>query len=93
MSWNSEKIRDLRLRLGWSLSDLARRLNCETAQVSIWEKGESAPSDVYAQTLELISHQADESSEDVMSSALAEKFLEETELSQCDLNLVKDKYF
>jgi transcriptional regulator with XRE-family HTH domain len=93
MSWNSEKIRDLRLRLGWSISDLARRLNCESSQISIWEKGESQPTDTYAQTLELISHQADESSEEVMNSSLAEKFLEESELSQCDLNLVKDKYF
>jgi DNA-binding transcriptional regulator YiaG len=38
-TWNPEHIVTLRRRLGWSKSDLARRLHCETTEVEAWEEG------------------------------------------------------
>ena len=33
MVWNADRIKHLRLRMGWSQSDLARHLDCEPDQV------------------------------------------------------------
>ena len=92
MTWNAEKIRDLRLRLGFSPSDLARRLHIECAAIKTWEAGEILPLPEQVQILDLLSHQAEECAEEVISCALAEQLLASDELGQIDLNSVKDRF-
>jgi DNA-binding transcriptional regulator YiaG len=81
-SWTKESIRSLRLRLGWSQSDLARRLHCQSEFIEDWESGKESPESSLCQELELISHQAEACSDDIQNQARAEKMIEEVSLSQ-----------
>jgi ribosome-binding protein aMBF1 (putative translation factor) len=92
MVWNSDKIKSLRLRLGWSSSDLARRLNCESAIIYAYEAGKENPSGAVEAELNLLLKQADSAADEVSNQALAEAFLEETEQIQCELTSVKDRF-
>ncbi len=80
--WNKETIRVLRRRLGWSQSDLARRLHCEPHFIENIESGTCHPTDEYCQILELISHQAEECCDQVQNIARAEKILDQDSLGQ-----------
>ncbi len=42
--WTKERIKDLRLRLGWSVAEFSRRLGCVADLVIDWEKGLITPS-------------------------------------------------
>lgn len=95
MSWNPEKIRELRLRLGWSPSDLARRLHCESASISSWESGKVLPNDGQLQLLELLDRQADAYADEVSQTALADSVLDHAEvgsIEQINLQVVKRKF-
>jgi len=59
MIWDNENIRGLRLRLGWSQSDLARRLKMNSARVGQIEMGLEELDTETAQSLELLSRLAD----------------------------------
>ena len=84
MEWNSENIRLLRLRMGWSQSDLARRLACEWQFVHEWEEGLGQPPREAAQNLELLFHQAELATMEMIQSTQAEILLEERELESID---------
>lgn len=43
MSWSAQKIQQLRLGLGWSAADFARRLGVSCETVISWEAAMSAP--------------------------------------------------
>jgi len=92
MSWNPEKIRFLRQRMGWSQSDLARRLQCESALVIDWEVRGRAPHKMHLQTLELLSFQAENIMDQVLASPLAEIMMDETRQSQITLESVKKRF-
>lgn len=80
--WNKETIRVLRRRLGWSQSDLARRLHCEPHFIEDIETGSCELTTEYSQILELISHQAEECCDQVQNIARAEKILDQDSLGQ-----------
>lgn len=80
--WNKETVRVLRRRLGWSQSDLARRLHCEPNFIEDIESGALNPTKEYCQILELISHQAEECCDQVQNIARAEKILDQDSLGQ-----------
>ncbi len=80
--WNKETIRVLRCRLGWSQSDLARRLQCPSHFIEDIETGSLSPSEEYCQILELISHMAEECCDQVQNTARAEKILDQDSLGQ-----------
>lgn len=80
MEWDSHKIRSLRRRLGWSQSDLARRLNIESASVLTWESGETKPKRAEAQLLELLFNQAELSSLEISQSTQVELTMHQREL-------------
>jgi DNA-binding transcriptional regulator YiaG len=81
-SWNKESIRFLRRRLGWSQSDLARRLQCSSLVVEELENGAQTPTEDICQLLYMISHQAEECSGQVQNTPRAEKILDEDSLGQ-----------
>ncbi len=80
--WNKETVRVLRRRLGWSQSDLARRLQCEPHFIENIEVGSCELTTEFCQILELISHQAEECCDQVQNTARAEKILDQDSLGQ-----------
>lgn len=92
MPWTAEKIKSLRRRLGWSSSDLARRLHVESTEVVDWESGMNLPVAWVADQLSLLEKQAEANSESMAQEPLAEVFLEEQHTDQCDLAAVKRRF-
>lgn len=88
--WTKESIKSLRLRLGWSRSDLARRLNCSSAEVDYWETGGGQPDMTFTNELILLAKYADACSEEVHSSPLAEKMCERRALGQIEFSEIKE---
>jgi transcriptional regulator with XRE-family HTH domain len=92
MVWDSEKIKDLRLRLGYSTSDLARHLNCESVDIRTWEIGTAEPNDEVLQKLELLLRQADFCADELACNPLADNLLDADDLGQIDLASVKSRF-
>lgn len=89
--WSKETIKSLRLRLGWSQSDLARRLNCASTEVDSWEKGVRAPGSAALNELFLVLKQADACSEEIHNSPLAETLCDEQALGQIQFSDIKEE--
>lgn len=91
VNWTRDSIRCLRLRLGWSQSDLARRLTCPVGEVEKFEAGEVAFNTNWKNELELIAKQADLCSEELQATPMMENIMDETSLEQVDFkDLIKD---
>lgn len=91
MTWDAEKIRDLRLRLGFSTADLARRLQTECRSIRVWEAGEELPQSFQLQLLDILSNQAEVCAEETAAGALAEHQADD-QLGQIDLTSVKRRF-
>lgn len=92
MLWDKEHVKALRLRLGWSQSDLARRLGIPSMRVYNWEAGQETPEGVEAQKLDLIQKQADVASEEIVQAIEAEIFMSETDAAQCEIRSIKSRH-
>lgn len=77
-------LRTLRRRMGWTSSDLARRLNVKSTDVEVWEKGNPCADREVLVRIEFLLRQADMCSEEIRVRPLAENFLEDGDLNQCD---------
>ena len=86
MEWNKISIKELRLRMGWSHTDMARRLNCEALLVAEWEKGAEAPTKANLGELEMISRNADRCSMEVGSLTQVEEACSKRALDQVDFS-------
>jgi Predicted transcriptional regulators len=86
--WNRESLRSLRLRLGWSKSDLARRLGCSSQDIDEWEMGRSMDSTTRS-NLEMIYLQAETVCDDVKCTPAAENECDRKALDQIDFSRVK----
>ena len=82
MEWTKDRIRELRMRMGWSQSDLARHLQIGVESITHLENGAVADFEVLKSKLALYWRQAESLSEEVQISALAEKVIEDKNLSQ-----------
>ncbi len=83
--WDASKIRGLRRRLGWSQSDLARRLACDSDSVRIWEEESVRPSESQAQTLHMIFQQAELIAHEMTQSVQAEADIKQNSLEFVEL--------
>lgn len=92
MEWDGLKIRDLRLRMGWSASDLARRLHVDPNKINQFEMGIESPEDAVLASLDLIFKQAEASADDVFCESLAEIVFIEDEVTQIDNNAIHSKF-
>ncbi|MBK9323888.1 MAG: XRE family transcriptional regulator [Bdellovibrionaceae bacterium] len=84
--WSKQSIRSLRLRLGWSQADLARRLSCACTDVDAWESGDILPNPLIANELIMIAKQAEACSEEIHASPLVETLCEKRALGQIDFS-------
>ncbi len=89
VEWNKETLRTLRLRMGWCKSDLARRLQCTSRDVEMWEQGAESIRASLIGELELILRQAEACSEEVKFTPAAEQQCEKDALSQITFSRVK----
>ena len=88
--WNQGQIRLLRLRLGWTQSDLARRLECDAIMVQSMEAGFDKVAVEIVHKLELIAHQADLCGDEIQCLPAAENMCDLQRLGQVELNKVRE---
>lgn len=91
MEWDSVKIKELRKRLGWSFSDLARRIDDTSMTIVSLENGELLPTPEQVQIFDVLQRQADGASFDVSCAALADHFFEQTPTGQVDRQELSSK--
>lgn len=89
LRWTKENIRSLRLRLGWSKSELAYRLHCSTDQIEIWETKGPIMDSSTASELEIILRQAEAYSDEVQYTPAAENRCDQQALEQIEFSRVK----
>jgi transcriptional regulator with XRE-family HTH domain len=80
MEWNSESLRNLRLRLGWSRAELARKISCESQAISNWEMGLDMIEPVFSPRLEKLFQDAELASLEIAQFALADQEMSESNL-------------
>ena len=89
-SWEKEgSIRELRLRMGWSRADIARRLGCSSEDVKMFEQGERTPESHMKSELEFLLRQADACSDEVRLTPSAENKCAQNALQQVDFSRIK----
>jgi transcriptional regulator with XRE-family HTH domain len=88
--WKEKQIRLLRLRLGWTQADLARRLQCETQLIDSLEKGVESAAMEMVHKLELIAHQAEKCGDEIQKLPAAECLCDQEHLGQVELNKVRE---
>ena len=89
LRWSKQNIRSLRMRLGWSRSELAYRLHCSPDEVAAWEEGGKKIDKSRISDLELILRQADACSDEVLYTPAAESQCDKRALEQIDFSRVK----
>lgn len=89
VEWNRESLRSLRLRLGWSRSDLARRLHCSSEDIEAWEEGRRPVDASFNGDLEIVLRQAEVCCDEVKYAPAAEAELDKSALEQIDFARVK----
>ena len=89
LEWNKESMRALRLRLGWSKSDMARRLKCSLTDIDSWEDGEDSMQSSIKGELELMFRQCQECSDEVKYTPASEIALDKNALEQIEFSRVK----
>lgn len=90
-SFTKEDIKNLRLRLGWSQSDLARNIGCPTDLISALEKGNVEAQGVLSSELEIIERHADQISDALHIQPIVENQMEEAHLEQVDTNFLMNE--
>lgn len=85
-------IKSLRLRLGWTQADLARRLNCEVAEVSSWELGIEPLSPKVCSELQILFSQAEAYAEEIHCGPQAESLCEQQDLGQIEISIFRDSF-
>jgi len=85
-------LRYLRRRMGWTSSDLARRLGVAATEIEIWESGKQELQDPdVLNRIEFLFRQADMCCEEVKTVPISEIALEDGGLGQIDSSRVKDR--
>lgn len=92
INWNKETLRTLRLRMGWTKSDLARHLHCSTEKIEEWENGICNIHADFIGHLEIILRQAETCCDEVKLTPVAEHACEKNALEQIDFSRVKDDF-
>ena len=92
MDWNRDRVRALRCRMGWSHSDLARRLSCEAEVIAEWERGKRVPVNFQLERLNLLEKQADVKCDETFCLTLADIIFEESDSEQLDTSDVKNRF-
>ncbi len=88
-AWSKENIRQLRLRMGWSRSDIARRLQCSVEEIELCEDGKKNIESHLKSELEILLRQAEAYSDEVRFAPSAENICDKDALEQIEFSRVK----
>jgi transcriptional regulator with XRE-family HTH domain len=91
MEFNQEKIRELRLKMGWSQSDLARRLQTEVQVISGIEEGQMELPNNFKTQIIFLMNQLEVLTEEIHLQTYAEKELEKEGLLQVFYSDLREK--
>jgi ribosome-binding protein aMBF1 (putative translation factor) len=91
MEFNQEKVRELRLKMGWSQSDLARRLELQVQVISDIEKGLLEMPEKFRTQLVFLMNQLESITEEIHLQPHAENILENEGLHQIIYSELRDK--
>jgi DNA-binding XRE family transcriptional regulator len=80
------EIHVMRLRLGWTQHDLARRLDISSEIVMLWEKGLEVPQNGHLRSLDLLIKHADLFSDEIHAIPFLEEEMERDSLEQIELD-------
>ena len=89
LEWNKESVRALRLRLGFSKSDMARRLKCTLTEIDSWEDGKQELQVQIKGELEIMYRQCQACSDEVKYTPASEMALDKNALEQIEFSRVK----
>lgn len=84
MDWNAQNIRELRLRLGWSVPEFGRRVGCSLQVVQQWEAGQLTPDRQALNQLSYLSSFVEIHAMRTLNWALADLVFDEQRLAQVD---------
>lgn len=87
--WTKENLRSVRLRLGWTRSDLARRLGCSQELIAAMEDGSIEIESSAQNDLQIILRHAETCSDEVKHTPACENEMERTALEQVEFSRVK----
>ena len=91
-TWTQQNIRQLRLRMGWSRTDMARRMRCSAEEVEMLEEGLKEIDSNLKSELEILLRQADVCSDEVRFAPSAEDKCDRDALQQIEFSRVKDDF-
>lgn len=86
--WTAENIRSLRLRLGWSVADFARRFGSLNDLVNRWEAGEAVPTGQDRLQLEKLEFHLESSCDHMSRQPAAEQMLKTAGVEQIHIDVV-----
>ena len=75
-------IRILRQRLGWSVAELARRMECGVEVIQKWESNDSQPDPQALNQLNYLLNRVETYHEQIHQQPIAEKEMEERRMAQ-----------
>jgi transcriptional regulator with XRE-family HTH domain len=91
MSFSGHDIRTLRQRLGWSQTEMARRLGCDTGLLRKWESDGTPLDQESLNRLRYLRNHAESNSEKIAQKPHVEKEMEERRMAQLThRDLMKD---
>lgn len=90
MAWDARQLVDLRRKLGWTASDLARRLACDVTMVQKWERDESKPQGESLHQLDYLKYHVENSSEQISQDPVADTLLNDHGLEQITKDQMDD---
>lgn len=79
--------------MGWSQSDLARRLHIESQNIFNWESGNSMPDPKICEELSLLFRQAEVTALDMLSQVQAEVIMDQKALESVDTRELSELEF
>ena len=71
--WTSERVKQLRLKLGWSMVDLSRRLSCSIDELREMEAGKERPLKEHLLQLDALLFQLETYNEQMRRSSQADQ--------------------
>jgi len=78
----ASEIRQLRYRMGWTQSEMARTVGCKIELIAAWEQGSAQPGGEQQTTLIRFMQQAESNSEKIQRGPAAEDLMARRNLSQ-----------
>lgn len=82
MDISASDIKNLRLRLGWSLAEMARQMGCSLDIISAWEAGKISPDPEAKNQISYLQTYVETYNDKIAQKPMAEREMEDRMLSQ-----------